>query len=223
MHGKSSAASEPFGSRFSLIAAMNSRSSSSMPSIDTSTFDTSILLSLPSGQRDDGAFNLLRHAVFQHRLLAADLGQGEFAALVVELLEAVKAVATIAHHLAGLAHIAELLGQLQQSNLRADDLLFGSHDGGLQSAEAGRAPYIRRQMRFYTCPLLIAQPKQVPAHGPIPQNDESRPMESGLSWLRSRFNEFRNPRLLRSSQPSHFHYFGPSLDLNSYELLQRSR
>ena len=31
------------------------------------------------------------------------------------------------------------------------------------------APYIRRQMRFYPLPLLIAQPKQVPAHGPIPR------------------------------------------------------
>ena len=27
-------------------------------------------------------------------------------------------------------------------------------------------PYIRRQMRFYPLPLLIAEPKQVPAHGP---------------------------------------------------------
>jgi len=31
------------------------------------------------------------------------------------------------------------------------------------------APYIRRQMRFYPLPLLIAQPKQVPAHGPTPR------------------------------------------------------
>ena len=47
MHG-SSWARLAFGSRFSRMAAMNSRSSSSMPSIDTSTFETSILLSLPS-------------------------------------------------------------------------------------------------------------------------------------------------------------------------------
>jgi len=30
-------------------------------------------------------------------------------------------------------------------------------------------PHIRRQMRFYPLPLLIAEPKQVPAHGPIPK------------------------------------------------------
>src|SRR5260370_10913578 len=35
----------------------------------------------------------------------------------------VEAVAAVAHHFAGLADIAELLGELQQAN-RADDLLF---------------------------------------------------------------------------------------------------
>jgi hypothetical protein len=30
-------------------------------------------------------------------------------------------------------------------------------------------PHIRRQMRFYPLPLLIAEPKQVPAHGSISQ------------------------------------------------------
>jgi hypothetical protein len=30
-------------------------------------------------------------------------------------------------------------------------------------------PYIRRQMRLYPLPLLIPEPKQFPAHGPIPQ------------------------------------------------------
>jgi hypothetical protein len=30
------------------------------------------------------------------------------------------------------------------------------------------APYIRRQMRFDLSPLLVAQPKQVPAHNPDP-------------------------------------------------------
>jgi hypothetical protein len=46
---------------------------------------------LPEGrltdrQRNDGFLNLLRHAVLQHRLLAADFLQGQFAGLVVELL-----------------------------------------------------------------------------------------------------------------------------------------
>jgi hypothetical protein len=57
--------------------------------------------------------------------------------LVVEFLEPVKAVPAVAHHLAGLADVAELLGKLQQSNLGADNLLFGRH-GVLQIAEAGR-------------------------------------------------------------------------------------
>src|SRR5262249_10796368 len=39
---------------------------------------------------------LLRHAVLQHRLLATDFLQGQFAALVVELLEPVEAVAAVA-------------------------------------------------------------------------------------------------------------------------------
>jgi hypothetical protein len=60
-----------------------------------------------------------------------------FTALLVELLEAVEVIAAVAHHLAGLADVAELLGQLQQSNLGADDLLFSRHSV-LQCAQAGR-------------------------------------------------------------------------------------
>src|SRR5262245_17787875 len=92
---------------------------------------------LLEGERNDRVFDLLRHAVLQDRLLAADLLQRQLATFVVEFLEAVEAVAAIAHHLAGLADIAELLGKLQQPNFRADDLLFGRH-GVLQCAEAGR-------------------------------------------------------------------------------------
>ena len=92
---------------------------------------------LLNGERNDGVLDLLRHAVLQHRLLAADFLQAQFAALVVELLEPVEAVAAVAHHLTGLADVAELLGELQQANLSADDLLFGRH-GVLQCAEAGR-------------------------------------------------------------------------------------
>src|ERR1700676_3816777 len=92
---------------------------------------------LLDGNRNDGVFDLLCDAVFQHWLLAADLLQRQLAAFVIEFLEAVEAVAAIAHHLAGLADIAELLGELQEPNLGADDLLFGRH-GVLQFAEAGR-------------------------------------------------------------------------------------
>src|SRR5205085_1045791 len=47
----------------------------------------------------------------------------------------VEAVAAVAEHLAGLADIAELLGQLQQPDLGSDDLLFLGH---------GWSPYPRR-------------------------------------------------------------------------------
>src|SRR5207245_3176711 len=77
------------------------------------------------------------HAVLQHRLPAADLLQRQLAAFVVEFLEAVEAVAAVSHHLAGLAHIAELFGEFQQPDLGANDLLLGRH-GVLQCAEAGR-------------------------------------------------------------------------------------
>jgi len=56
---------------------------------------------------------------------------------LVDLLEPVEAVAAVTHHLASLADVAELLGELQQSNLAVDDLLFGGHRV-LQVAEAGR-------------------------------------------------------------------------------------
>src|SRR5580692_544424 len=38
------------------------------------------------------------------------------------------------------------------------------------------APYIRRQMRFDPSPLLVAQPKQVPAHNPdpLPKTNQDR-------------------------------------------------
>src|SRR6516162_4153514 len=51
----------------------------------------------------------------------------QLAAFVVQLLEPVKAVAAVPHHLASVAHIAELLGQFEQTDLRPDDLLFLCH------------------------------------------------------------------------------------------------
>jgi hypothetical protein len=72
---------------------------------------------LPKGwllnrERHDGIFDLLRHAVLQHRLLAADLLQRQLTTLVVQFLEPVEAVPAIAHHLACLTDVAELLGKL---------------------------------------------------------------------------------------------------------------
>src|SRR5438034_1086590 len=71
------------------------------------------------------------------RILAAAVARMLALELAVELLEPVEAVAAVAHHLAGLADVAELLGELQQSDLGADNLLLGGH-GVLQCAEAGR-------------------------------------------------------------------------------------
>src|ERR1700758_2433317 len=91
-------------------------------------------------ERHDGVFDLLRHAVLQHRLFTADLLQRQLTTVVVEFLEPVKAVAAVAHDLAGLADVAELLGKFKQPNLRTDDLLFGRHDGVLQSPRRGASP-----------------------------------------------------------------------------------
>src|SRR5204863_8797007 len=82
------------------------------------------------------------HPVGQDRLRAADLLQRQLAAFVVELLEPVKAVPAITHHLAGLAHIAELLGQLQQSDLGPDHLLCLRHRGSSIRVKLGRVPHL---------------------------------------------------------------------------------
>ena len=53
------------------------------------------------------------------------------------------------------------------------------------------ASNIRRQMRFNPSPILVAQPKQVLAHDldPSPKPNQAG-MESGLSCLSSKINEF---------------------------------
>jgi hypothetical protein len=53
------------------------------------------------------------------------------------------------------------------------------------------APYIRRQMRLDPSPLLVAQPKQIPAHDPDPfQNTNQDRMESGLPGFSTTINGF---------------------------------
>ena len=89
-------------------------------------------------QLDRRLFDLRRRAVLQDRLPAADLLQGQLATFVVQLLEPIEAVAAVAHHLAGLADVAELLGQFQQPDLHSDDLLVLGHIADLRPAE-GRA------------------------------------------------------------------------------------
>ena len=92
------------------------------------------------GERHDRLLDRDRHAVFQDRLAAADLLERLLAALIVELLEAVEAVAAVAHHLTGLANIAELLGQFQQPDLGADNLLLLCHRGLRHAGGAGCGP-----------------------------------------------------------------------------------
>jgi len=78
-------------------------------------------------QRHHCGFDLRRNTVLEDRLLAADLGKRQLTAFVIQLLEPVEAVATISHHLAGLADVAQLLGQFQHSDLRANDFLLLCH------------------------------------------------------------------------------------------------
>jgi hypothetical protein len=63
---------------------------------------------------DDDRLDLGRRAVLQDRLATSQFLQRQFAPGVVKFIETIKAVAAIAHHFAGLADFAELLGQLQQ-------------------------------------------------------------------------------------------------------------
>jgi len=90
-------------------------------------------------QLDHRLLDLRRHAVLQDRLLATDLLQGQLATFVIQLLEAIKAVTALPHDLAGLADIAELLGQLQQPDLVADHLLVVGHRGLLSRRRRGGA------------------------------------------------------------------------------------
>ena len=58
----------------------------------------------------NGLFDLRRHTILQQRFLAGDLLEGGLTAGLIEFLEAIEAISAIAHRLARLRHIAELLG-----------------------------------------------------------------------------------------------------------------
>jgi hypothetical protein len=81
-----------------------------------------VLLTL--SRLDEDRLDLGWGAVLQDRLSPRQFLQCQFAAGVVKLLEPIKAVAAVTHHFAGLADVAELLGQLEQPNLGPDNLLF---------------------------------------------------------------------------------------------------
>ena len=122
---------EPFLHRLKIMALPDAADASRrdrMAELAKLVGDADLAISrLVQRKLDDDRFDLGRRAVLQDRLAPRQFLQRKFAAGVVKLLETVKAVAAIAHHLAGLADIAELLGQLQQPNLGADDLLFLGH------------------------------------------------------------------------------------------------
>ena len=90
---------------------------------------------LLKSQSKDQRLNLGRRAVGQKRLAPRQLLKRQLASGLVEILEAIEAVAPVAHHLAGLADVAKLPGELQQANFGPDDLLFLGHD---------RCPFERR-------------------------------------------------------------------------------
>jgi hypothetical protein len=70
---------------------------------------------------------VLFDAIADAGLAPTDLLQRQLAPFVVHLLETVEAVPRITHHLAGLRHIAQHLGQVQQAHLVLDDLLICVH------------------------------------------------------------------------------------------------
>ena len=76
---------------------------------------------------DHRRLDLRQHPVLQDRLAARHLLQRQLAAFVVEILEPVEAVPAVAHDLAGLADVAELLGQFEQAGLGANDFLILGH------------------------------------------------------------------------------------------------
>src|SRR4029079_15214208 len=76
--------------------------------------------------------------VLEVRLLARNLGQRRLATGLVELLEAVEAVAAEAEHLARVGDTAQRLRQLEQSELVANDLLILGHLTLLSNLQRGR-------------------------------------------------------------------------------------
>jgi hypothetical protein len=98
-------------------------------------------------QVDHSLLDLGIDTVLQQRPAPRHLDQRGFTALVVQILEAVEAVARITHHPTGLADVAELLGELQDADLGANDLLLLSHGGLLRSGGRDAGDYGLRPTR----------------------------------------------------------------------------
>src|SRR5512134_2060028 len=78
-------------------------------------------------QLESAPLDCLRHPVLRVRHAARHLDQRRFAALLVQILEPGEAVAGKSHDPAGVANAAQLLRQLEHTNLVADDLLVPRH------------------------------------------------------------------------------------------------
>src|SRR6266849_4146428 len=96
--------------------------------------------------------DLRHHPVLQDRLAPRDFLQRRLAALVVEFLEAVEAVAAVAHHPARRRHVAELLCQLQHAHLHPDYFLFLVHRPRLLLGTRG--PYHRCQIKSWSLHMM---------------------------------------------------------------------
>ncbi len=101
---------------------------------------------LLDGDGEHGLLDLGGDAVLEDGLATGEFREGEFAAFVVEFLEAIEAVARIAHDFAGLGDIAELLGQFEQAGFGADDLLVLGHDGVLWLTPADTVCQIKSRL-----------------------------------------------------------------------------
>jgi len=82
---------------------------------------------LVQGDLHHRLFDVLLDPVSGTGFASADLAQGQLATGLVQLFEAVKAVAGVAHDLAGLRDTAQQLAELQQTHFVLDDLLVGAH------------------------------------------------------------------------------------------------
>src|SRR6185312_432826 len=103
---------------------------------------------LLDGQRDGGLLDLRRNAILQDGLPAGEFLQGDLAAFVVQLLKAIEAVPAVAHDLASLGHVAELLGKLEEAGFGSNDLLVLGHGGVLRCGQ--RTPSVRLSPDFFT-------------------------------------------------------------------------
>src|SRR4029079_11688377 len=107
--------------------------------------------------------------VLEVRLLARNLGQRRLATGLVELLEAVEAVAAEAEHLARVGDTAQRLRQLEQSELVANDLLILGHLTLLSNLQRGRICQIKSWLLQVTARVVGDPVNRDPSPPAAPQ------------------------------------------------------